>query len=125
MFFSFLTQNDRKLAHHHNIYSKKLFNLGLEVSKVSHDTKEINFNYSSHNSSKSEKSLVYKCLNFAIPRYELEYSDYLLPFELFYRVTFNDLDLPNEKLKDCASSSLKSYNGKGTVSNLNKDEIPF
>ena len=106
--------------------------MGLEVSKVSHDTKEINFNYSSHNSSKSEKSLVCKCLNFAIPRYELEYSDYLLPFELFYRVTFNDLDLPNEKLiflkakiKDCASSSLKSYNGKGTVSNLNKDEIPF
>ena len=30
----FLTQNDRKLAHHQNIYSKKPFNLGLEVSKV-------------------------------------------------------------------------------------------
>ena len=49
-----------------------------------------------------------------------------------FTLTFNDLDLPNEKLiflkakiKDCASSSLKSYNGKGTVSNLNKDEIPF
>ena len=32
-----MTQNDRKLAHHQSIHSKKLFNLCLEVSKVSHD----------------------------------------------------------------------------------------
>ena len=42
--YFFLTQNDRKLAHHQNIHSKKLFNLGLEFSKVSHDTDKIIFN---------------------------------------------------------------------------------
>ena len=90
----FLTQNDRKLAHHKNIHSKKLFNLGLEVSKVSHDPDKIIFNYSSHELSKSEKSLLCKGLNFAIPPDKLEYSDYLLPFELLYR-DIKDLNLPN------------------------------
>ena len=63
----FLTKNDRKLAHHQNIHSKKLFNLGLEISKVSHDPDKIIFNYSSHKLSKSEKSLLCKGLNVAIP----------------------------------------------------------
>ena len=118
----FLTKNDRKLAHHQNIHSKKLFNLGLEVSKVSHDPDKIIFNYSSYNLSKSEKSLLCKGLNFAIPPDKLEYSDYLLPFELLYR-DIKDLDLPNgktnflkAKIKDCALSSFKLYNEKGTVS---------
>ena len=57
-------------------------NLGLEVSKVSHDPDEIIFNYSSNNLSKGEKSLHCKSLNFAIPPDKLEYSVYLLPFEL-------------------------------------------
>ena len=125
----FLTQNDRKLAHHQNIYSKKLFNLGLEVSKVSHDPDKIIFIYSSHKLSKSEKSLLCKGLNFAMPPYKLEYSDYLLPFELLYQ-DIKGLDLPNEKtnflkakIQDCALSSFKLYNEKGTVSSLNKDEI--
>ena len=118
----FLTKNGRKLAHHQNIHSKKLFNLGLEVSKVSHDPDKIIFNYSSYNLSKSEKSLLCKGLNFAIPPDKLEYSDYLLPFELLYR-DIKDLDLPNgktnflkAKIKDCALSSFKLYNEKGTVS---------
>ena len=81
----FLTQNDRKLAHHQNIHSKKLFN--LEVSKVSHDPDKIIFNYSSHKLSKSEKSLLCKGLTFAIPPDKLEFSDYLLPFELLCRLS--------------------------------------
>ena len=60
---------------------------------------------------------------------KLEYSDYLLPFELLYR-DIKDLDLPNEKtnflktkIKGCALSSFKLYNEKGAVYRLNKDEI--
>ena len=90
----FLTQNYRKLAHHQNIHSKKLFNFGLEFSKVSHDPSKISFNCSSYALSKSEKSLLCKGLNFAIPPDKLEYSDYLLPFELLYR-EIKDLDLHN------------------------------
>ena len=96
MLFVYLTKNDRKLAHHQNIHSKKCFNLGLEVSKVSHDPGKIIFNYPSYNLSKSEKSLLCKGLNFAIPPDKLEYSDYLLPFELLYR-DIKHLDLPNGK----------------------------
>ena len=108
-----LTQNDRKLAHHQNNHAKKLFNLGLEFFKVSHDSDKIIFNYSSHTLTKSEKSLLCKGLSFEIPPDKLEYLDYLLPFELLYR-DIKDLDLPNEKanflkakIKDCALSSFK------------------
>ena len=109
----FLTQDDRKLAHHQNIHSKKLFNLGSEVSKVSHEHDKIIFSYSSHNLSKSEKSLLSKGLKLAIQPDKIEYSDYLMPFELLY-CDIKDLDFPNgktnfvnAKIKDCALSSFK------------------
>ena len=101
--------------------------MGLEVPKVSHDPDKIIFNYSSQKLSKSEKSLLCKGLNFAIPPDKLEYSDYLLPLELLYR-DIKDLDLPKEKtnflkakIKDCALSCFKLYKEKGAVSSLNKD----
>ena len=103
--------------------------MALEVSKVSHNPDKIIFNYSSHKLSKSVKSLLCKGLNFAIPPDKLEYSNYILPFELLYR-DIKDLDLPNEKtnfvkakIKDCALSSFKLYNEKVAVSSLSKDEI--
>ena len=71
----FLTQSDGKLAHHQNVHSKKLFNLGLEFPKVSHDPDKIIFNYPSYTLSKSEKKLLWKGLNFGIPPDNLEYSD--------------------------------------------------
>ena len=79
LFVLFLTQNDWKLAHHQNIYSKKLFNLNLEVSKVSHGSDKVIFNYSSHNLLKKVKSLLCKKKN-VISDYL--YSDYLMSFEL-------------------------------------------
>ena len=52
-----------------------------------------------------------------------------MPFEHLYH-DIKDLDLSNEKnnflkakIKDCALSSFKLYNKKGTVSSLYKDEI--
>ena len=59
----------------------------------------------------------------------MQYSDYLLPFELLYRDS-KSLDLSDEKtlflkakIKDCAFSSFKLNNEKVAVSSLNKDEI--
>ena len=111
------------------LISKKPFILGLEFSKVSHDLDKIIFNYSSYTLSKSEKDLLCKGLNLAIPPDKLEYSDYLLPFEHLYR-DIKGLDLPNEKtnfleakIKDCALSSFTLYNEKDAVSSLNKCEI--
>ena len=59
-------------------------NLGIESSKTSHDPQKVIFNYSSHVLTESEKSLLCKGLNFAIPPDKLEYSDFLLSFELLY-----------------------------------------
>ena len=103
--------------------------MGLEFRKVSHDPDKVNFNHSYYALLKSEKSLLCKGLNFAIPSDQVEYSDYLLPFELLY-CDVKDLDLPDEKnnflkakIKDFALSSIKLYNEKGAASSLNKDEI--
>ena len=110
-------------------YLDRLF-VNSEIPKCSRTlTLNSKFNYSSYTLSKSENSLLCKGLNFAIPPDKLEYSDYLLPFELLYR-DIKDLDLPNEKtnflkakIKDCALSSFKLYNEKGAVSSLIEDEV--
>ena len=66
-------------------------------------------------SPKVKKSLLFKGLNFTIPPKILEYTDYLLPFELLYHDIHN-LDITNEnkevlktRTKDCAFSSFNSY----------------
>ena len=91
-----LNKSDRKLKHQQDIDSKKLSDLGFENSLTSHDPDKVIFNYSSHVLTKSEKSLLWKGLNFTIPSKTLEHADYLLPFELLYRDVHN-LDITNEK----------------------------
>ena len=111
----FLNKNNRKIKHQQNIHSKKLFDLGFENSQTSHEHDKVIFNYSSHVLTKSEKNLVCKGLNFAIPPKTLEYVDYLLPFELLYH-NIHNLDITNEKkevlktrIKNCAFSLFNSY----------------
>ena len=77
----FLNKNDRKLKHQQDIHSKKLFYLGFENSQTSHDPDLIIFNYSSHVLTESEKSLLCKGLNFAIPPKTLKYAEYFLIFQ--------------------------------------------
>ena len=79
----FLNKNDRKLKNQQDIHSKKLFNLGIESSKTSHDPQKVIFNYSSHVSTESEKSLLCKGLNFAIPPDKLEYADFFFHLNFF------------------------------------------
>ena len=92
----FLNKNDKKLKNQQDIHSKKLFNLGIESSKMSHNPQKVIFNYSSNVLTESEKILLCKGLNFAIPPDKLEYSDFLLPFELLYR-DIQNLDVTDQK----------------------------
>ena len=78
-----------------DIQSETPFDLGFGNSPTSHDPDKVIFNYSSHVLTESEKSLLCKGLNFAIPPKTLEFADYLLPFELFYRDIHN-WDIANE-----------------------------
>ena len=112
----FSNNNDKKLKNRQDIHSKKLFNLGIESSKTSHDPEKGIFNYSSHVLTNSEKSLLCKGLNFAIPPDKLECSEFLLSFELLYR-DIQNLDVTDQKkqllkasIKDSALSSFNSYN---------------
>ena len=121
--------NDNKLKNQQDIHAKKLFNLGIESSKTSHDPQKVIFNYSSHVLTESEKSLLCKGLNFAIPPDKLEYSDFLLPFELLYR-DIQNLDVTDQKkqhlkarIKDSALSPFSSYHKNSPSLNLTKEEF--
>ena len=125
-----MNNNDKKLKNQQDIHSKKLFNLGIESSTTSNDPQKVIFNYSSHVLRESEKSLLYKGLNFAIPPDKLEYSDFLLPFELLYR-DIQNLDVTDQKkqllkarIKDSALSSFSSYNNNNSAAlHLTKEEF--
>ena len=84
------------------------------------DPDKVIFNYSSHVLTESEKSLLCKGLNFAIPSKTLEYVDYLLPFELLCRDTKEVL---KTRIKDCAFSSFNSCNENGAPLNLTTEEF--
>ena len=53
--------------------------------ELSHNPDDVIRNYSTYELSETEKSLLVKGLNFAVPPKKLKYQDYLLPFELLYR----------------------------------------
>ena len=97
------------------------------VSARSHDPEKMSFNFSSHDLSDDEKSLLCKGLNFSIPPKRLDYPDHMLPFEFL----FSDIDekeMPNEvkeflkiRLKDSALTSFQSYNYNSEI-NLTRNE---
>ena len=125
----FLNKNDKKLKNQQDIHSKKLFNLGINSFKTSHNPQKVIFNYSSHVLTESEKKLLCKGLNFAITSDKLEYADFLLPFELLYR-DMQNLDVTDQKkqllkarIKDSALSSYISYNKNSAPLNLTKEEF--
>ena len=54
-------------------------------SVTSHNPDKVIFNFSSHVLNTTEKSLLSKGLNFTIPPKNINYADYMIPFELPYR----------------------------------------
>ena len=57
----------------------------LLVSTLTHDPKEVIYNFSSYVLSETEKTLFCKGLNFTIPPKKLKFENYLLPFEILFR----------------------------------------
>ena len=74
-----------------------------------------------------EKSLLSRGLNFAILPKNLNYADYLLPFELLFRdidlldIPRTDRDFIQGRLRDCAFTSYRDV-GKNIDTNLSKEE---
>ena len=71
----------------------------------------------------------FKGLNFAFPPASLEYSEYLVDFELFFRDTLSletshlDRELLKSRLKSLVFSSFKTYNSSKRPNNLMHDEF--
>ena len=84
----FLVANDKSILHHDNIHKRKLQNL-LKISSNnifsdSHNPDRVIFNFSSYKLTDDEKNVLCKGLNFSVKPGLIEYSEFLLPFELLF-----------------------------------------
>ena len=78
--------NDKALRKHQKIQNKKFGKLSnVSCESVSHDPQKVIYNFSSHKLTEVEKSVLSKGLQFSLPPKKLEYSGYMLPFELQFR----------------------------------------
>ena len=97
--------------------------------KVSHDPEKVIYNFSKHNLTEVEKSVLCKGLQFALPPRNLEYADCMVSFELLFRdiTTTNLSNIQSEtiksKLRDTAFSSLTSFDKNKPKNNLTKAEL--
>ena len=128
----FLVSNDKNIYKICKNQGKKLHNLFLNNSYhnsvTSHNPDKVIFNFSSHVLNTTEKSLLSKGLNFAIPPKNINYADYMIPFELLYR-DVDSLEISNldkgfikSRLRDSAFSSYKDTS-KTFEKNLPKEEF--
>ena len=115
----FLVANDKSILHHDNIQKQKIkkkLKISLkEVINGSHDPNKVIFNFSSYELSDFEKSVLCKDLNFLVKPKSIEYSEFLLPFELLFwdvkqeNLCSEDLSLMKARLLDTALSSYESF----------------
>ena len=115
----FLVANDKSILHLDNIQKRKLKNI-LEISlkeviNDSHDPNKVIFNFSSYELSDVEKSVLCKGLNFSVKPKSIEYSEFLLPFELLFRdvkqenLCSEDFSLMKARLLDTALPPYESF----------------
>ena len=130
----FLVANDKSILRHDNIQKRKLKNL-LEISlkeviNDTHDPNKVIFNFSSYELSEVEKSVLCKGLNFSVKPKSIEYSEFLLPFELLFRdvkqenYQSEDLSLIKARLLDTVLSSYEIFSRDQSPSeNLTESEF--
>ena len=85
----------------------------LMGSELKHNPEDVIHNFSSYSLSTTEKSLLCKEMNFALPPKDLKFENYLLPFELLLRKVYERSDEDesllhlNSKIKDVRLSSYR------------------
>ena len=92
-------------------------------SATCQDRDKVIFNFSSYNLNDHEKSVLYKGLNFAIPPKAIEYSEFLLPFEMLFR-EITSFDIANFN-KECVKSRLRdsAYSSFKQVSKISNKHL--
>ena len=93
------------------------------------DSSNVIFNFLKYELSDCEKRLLAKRLNFSLPPKYLDYADYLVNFELFYRNIRNsdilsnkDLDFVKIRPKEEALSSYRNYDNN-VQQHLSREEF--
>ena len=127
----FFVLNDKNISKIRKNQSEKFYNLFLNNSHHNsitfHNPEKVIFNFPDHVLNTTEKSLLSKGLNFAIPP-KKNYADFMLPFELLYRdvdyleVSNLDKEFIKSRLSNSAFSSYKDI-GKTLEKNLPKEEF--
>ena len=130
----FLVANDKSILHHDNIQKRKLQNL-LKISSNnifsdSHNPDRVIFNFSSYELTDEEKNILCKGLNFSVKPGWIEYSEFLLPFELLFRdikredLCNKDMSLIKARLLDTALTSYQNFSSdKDPPENLTPSEF--
>ena len=115
----FVIANDKSILHHENIQKRKLQNLSKissnDIFSDSHNPDRVIFNFSSYELTDDEKNVLCKGLNFSIKPGLIEYSEFLLPFELLFRdikredLCNEDMSLIKARLLDTALTSYQNF----------------
>ena len=100
------------------------------IDNLSHDPNKVIYNFSNYHLADSDKSLLIRGLNFAIPSKKIECLKFLIPFEQLFRDiksnSESSLDLASIKarLQDTAFTSYSVFNKDNSPPfNLSKDEF--
>lgn len=109
-----LVTKEKSALHHDNVQKRKLQNL-LKISSYdmfSHNPKRVIFNISLHELTDDKKNVLCRGLDFSVKPGVIEYSDFLLPFELLF-CDMKPEDLCNENMSSIKArlldTALNSY----------------
>ena len=132
----FLVSNDKVICKIDKIHGRKLQKLIPNIHEtsiidnISRDLNKVIYNFSNYHLTDTDKSLLIRGLNFAIPLKKIEYSKFLLLLEfLFHDIKSNSepsVDLASIKvcLQDTAFTSYSAFNKDNLLPfNLSKDEF--
>ena len=123
----FLSGNDSSIKTHEDIQENK-FNKLLKEFQSRQDPEKVTFNYSNISLSDAEKYLLVKGLKFSIPPKKLNYANYLVNFELFYRSIYNLDSISNENLdfvKTKINAALTSFHNDNANLPFNLSDEEF
>ena len=97
----FLVANDKSILQHNSIHKRKLQNLqkisSNNIFSDSHNPDRVIFNFSLYKLTDDEKNVLCKGFNFSVKLGLIEYSEFLLPFELLFHDIKHE-DLCNEDM---------------------------
>ena len=125
----FLDKNYKALKQVESTQNSKLSKLMEDNPR--HTADALIYNFSSHNLTSSQQSILMKGLNFSLPPKSLKMEDYFLNFELLFRgvecsqnIREGDRENFNLQLCNIAYSSLRYYNRrKKKLDNISEEEF--